>query len=75
MDRQVNTVVVIPTYNEAQQIATLISWILHLYPELDILVVDDNSPDGTAGIAEDLARRSQRVSVLHHGKKSGLGRA
>jgi len=75
MDSQINTVVVIPTYNEAQRIAELISRILYLQPEFDILVVDDDSPDGTAGVAEGLARSTGRVRVLRHGKKSGLGRA
>jgi dolichol-phosphate mannosyltransferase len=75
MGEKISTVVVIPTYNEAGQIEELISQILHLHPELDILVVDDNSPDGTAKIVDQLSRGSEKIRVLHRPKKTGLGRA
>ena len=64
-------VVVIPTYNEAENIAPLISAIHEACPELDVLVVDDGSPDGTAEIAREMAR----VEVLERPGKMGLGTA
>ena len=67
--------IVIPTYNEALYIEKLISQILYLHPDFDILVVDDNSPDGTGKILDKLSGKSERIKVLHRGKKSGLGRA
>ncbi|MGB3715500.1 MAG: polyprenol monophosphomannose synthase [Candidatus Promineifilaceae bacterium] len=71
------TVVIIPTYNEANNLPVLAAelWAL-MVPELSILVVDDNSPDGTGGIADDLAQRgSGDLHVIHQPVKSGLGRA
>jgi dolichol-phosphate mannosyltransferase len=69
--------IVIPTYNEAENLSRLISALLILeMPDLRILVVDDNSPDGTGEIADDLARSEPgRVAVLHRPGKGGLGRA
>jgi len=68
-------VVVIPTYNEAPYIEKLILRVLYLHPNFDILVVDDNSPDGTGGLLDILVNKSERVKVLHRKQKSGLGRA
>lgn len=70
-----DTVIVIPTYNEAEYITALIGRIRQLYPEFDILVVDDNSPDGTGGLVERIASSDPRVTVLHRLKKDGLGKA
>lgn len=69
--------IVIPTYNEAENLPKLVSALLRQpLPELRILVVDDNSPDGTGGIADDLAAsHPTQVSVLHRTQKEGLGRA
>jgi dolichol-phosphate mannosyltransferase len=67
--------VVVPTYNEASNIAHLAAAILSQGPQFDVLVVDDNSPDGTGGIADALAARSPRVQVLHRPAKLGLGSA
>jgi dolichol-phosphate mannosyltransferase len=69
--------VVVPTYNEAENLAELVSVLILLgRPELDILVVDDNSPDGTGQIAEEQAEQYPgRVHVLHRKEKAGLGRA
>jgi dolichol-phosphate mannosyltransferase len=69
--------VVIPTYNEAENLPKLVSALFSLQlPELSILVVDDNSPDGTGQIAEDLKRAHPgRVDVLHRAGKLGLGSA
>lgn len=69
-------IVVIPTHNECENIIPLATQILSLPVDLDILIVDDNSPDGTGQIADDLSRRSSgRVSVLHRAGKMGLGTA
>ena len=57
-----NTVVVIPTYNEAGNIEPLIKQILGLHPDLSIIVVDDNSPDGTGQIADAISAKDSRVS-------------
>jgi len=68
-------IVVIPTYNEAENIRILIPNILGLGPEYNVLIVDDNSPDGTAGVAEGFMREGQRVSLLKRPSKLGLGTA
>jgi dolichol-phosphate mannosyltransferase len=68
---------VLPTYNEAENLPKLIPILMDLpLPDLKVLVVDDNSPDGTAEIAEGLAKRySGRIEVLHRTGQRGLGRA
>src|SRR5437868_13502903 len=69
------SVVIIPTYNEAGNLKLLIPTILRQGP-FDILIIDDNSPDGTGEVAERLAKRFPgRVSVLHRPGKLGLGTA
>lgn len=68
-------IVVIPTYNEASNITSLVKIILGFNLNLSILIVDDNSPDGTGKIADDLAKQYPQVSVIHRPKKQGLGRA
>lgn len=67
----------IPTYNEAENLPKLVSALFALsIPETKVLVVDDNSPDGTGEIADDLSsQNSGRLSVLHRPQKTGLGRA
>lgn len=68
--------VIVPTYNERENIARLVSEVLAQGPAYEVLIVDDNSPDGTGEIAEELAQRSQgRVQVLHRAGKLGLGSA
>jgi dolichol-phosphate mannosyltransferase len=67
--------VVIPTYNEAPNLPNLIPRILQQDPRLEILVVDDNSQDGTGRLADELAGREPRVHVLHRPAKLGLGTA
>jgi dolichol-phosphate mannosyltransferase len=67
--------VVIPTYNERTNIPLLVPAILLQDPRLEVLVVDDNSPDGTGQLADDLARADARVHVLHRPAKAGLGKA
>lgn len=69
-------VAVIPTYNERENLPILLEKIREHAPELDVLIVDDNSPDGTGDLAEALGRASGgRLSVLHRPAKQGLGRA
>ncbi len=67
--------VVLPTYNEATNLPSLVPQVLAQDPRLEILVVDDNSPDGTGRIAEELAAAEPRVHVLHRAGKLGLGTA
>ena len=67
--------VIIPTYNEAKNLAQIIPAILRQDPRIEILVVDDNSPDGTGDIADRLAQAKSRIHVLHRQAKEGLGRA
>ncbi|WP_338606085.1 polyprenol monophosphomannose synthase [Desulfoferula mesophila] len=67
--------VVIPTYNEANNIRPLSEALLGLELDLGILFVDDNSPDGTGRIADSLARENSRIHVLHRPGKQGLGTA
>lgn len=67
--------VIIPTYNERTNLPLLVPAVLAQDPRLEILVVDDNSPDGTGALADELARREPRVHVLHRPAKAGLGKA
>jgi dolichol-phosphate mannosyltransferase len=71
----VRTVVVLPTYNEAENIVGFLRAVRQAVPEADVLVVDDNSPDGTAGLAEETASELGRIKVLHRAGKQGLGAA
>jgi dolichol-phosphate mannosyltransferase len=67
--------VCIPTYNEADNLGPITQAVLKAEPRVDILVVDDNSPDGTGKLADELAAKEPRIRVLHREKKEGLGRA
>jgi len=69
------TVVVIPTYNEAANLAWIVGRLRRAQPGVDVLVVDDNSPDGTGAIADALAADDSQVHVLHRTAKGGLGAA
>jgi dolichol-phosphate mannosyltransferase len=69
------TVVVVPTYNERENLPPLAQRLLNLRVPVDLLVVDDNSPDGTGKIADDLSVKHASINVLHRNEKSGLGRA
>ncbi len=71
----VETIIIIPTYNERENLPVLVRHLLSLELPLDLLVVDDNSPDGTGVIADELARSHKQVHVLHRAEKDGLGRA
>ncbi|MGH2543423.1 MAG: glycosyltransferase, partial [Ardenticatenaceae bacterium] len=69
------TAVVIPTYNERDNIAELTEMILRLPHALRVIVVDDNSPDGTGELADTLAAADERLCVIHRAGKLGLGTA
>ena len=71
----VRTVVVLPTFNEAENIVGFLRAVRHAVPDADVLVVDDNSPDGTAALAEEAASELGRVKVLRRAGKHGLGAA
>ena len=68
-------VVIIPTYNERENIAKLIEGVLEQDARLDVLVVDDGSPDGTGAIVDEISASSPRVNILHRPRKMGLGTA
>jgi dolichol-phosphate mannosyltransferase len=69
------TVMVMPTYNEADNVAWIIGRLRAAEPEVDVLVVDDGSPDGTGRLADELAAADDAVQVLHRTAKGGLGAA
>ena len=69
------TIVVLPTYNEAENLPLIVPQILDQAEALEVLVVDDDSPDGTGKLADALALESSRVHVLHRTEKKGLGAA
>ena len=69
------TVVIVPTYNERDSLPVIIERIRAAVPEVDILVADDNSPDGTGPIADAIAATDEHVKVLHRPGKEGLGAA
>ena len=67
--------IVVPTYEEAANLAWVVHRLRRAQPDVDVLVVDDESPDGTGAIADDLAAHDERVHVLHRSAKGGLGAA
>jgi dolichol-phosphate mannosyltransferase len=69
------TVVIVPTYNEKDNLPALAQRVMGLPVPVDMLVVDDHSPDGTGELADELARKNPRLHVLHRAEKDGLGRA
>jgi dolichol-phosphate mannosyltransferase len=68
-------IIVMPTYNERQNLEGMATRIRESVPDADLLVVDDNSPDGTGDLADKLAERDPHVHVMHRTEKAGLGRA
>lgn len=68
-------VMVIPTYNESENLQPLVGRLRAAQPAVDVLVVDDDSPDGTGALADRLAAEDQAVHVLHRAGKAGLGTA
>jgi dolichol-phosphate mannosyltransferase len=69
------TVIIVPTYNERENLPRMAARLLALPVGVDVLVVDDNSPDGTGKLADELAAQHPQIHVLHREKKEGLGRA
>lgn len=70
------SLIVIPTYNEIENLKPLTEAIFAIIPsEVDLLIVDDGSPDGTGDLADTLAKSNPRIHVLHRAKKMGLGTA
>jgi len=69
------TLIIVPTFNERDNLPPLTAKLLALPVKVELLVVDDNSPDGTGRIADELAGRHPEIHVLHRGEKNGLGRA
>lgn len=67
--------VVVPTFNEAENLVGFVDGVRSALPDGDLLIVDDDSPDGTGDVADALAAASGRVSVLHRPRKSGLASA
>jgi dolichol-phosphate mannosyltransferase len=68
-------IVLLPTYNERENLARIVPMILAQDARLEVLVIDDSSPDGTGRLAEEMAQTELRVHVLHRKTKEGLGRA
>ncbi|MBN2359854.1 MAG: polyprenol monophosphomannose synthase [Deltaproteobacteria bacterium] len=69
-----HAVVLMPTYNERENLPAIVDEVLHTVP-VDMLIIDDNSPDGTGELADGIAAKEPRVQVLHRPGKQGLGRA
>ena len=69
------TLIIVPTYNERENFPRMAEKLLSLPVAIDVLVVDDNSPDGTGKLADELAAKHPQIKVLHRTEKNGLGRA
>jgi dolichol-phosphate mannosyltransferase len=69
------TLVIVPTYNERENIHWIVGRVVSSVPEAHVLVVDDASPDGTGQLADELAARNPNIHVLHRTEKNGLGAA
>jgi dolichol-phosphate mannosyltransferase len=67
--------VIVPTYNERENLPRLVPAILDQDPRIEVLIVDDGSPDGTGAVADDIAAQDSRVHVIHRAGKLGLGTA
>jgi dolichol-phosphate mannosyltransferase len=67
--------IIVPTYNERENVGPITDAILGVVPEAHILIVDDGSPDGTGELADEMAGRNPAIAVLHRQAKQGLGRA
>lgn len=69
------TLIIIPTYDERENVQAMADAVLKRVPEADILFVDDNSPDGTGALLDQMSAQESHISVLHRAGKEGLGRA
>jgi dolichol-phosphate mannosyltransferase len=67
--------IIFPTYNERDNIEKIVHAVLPMDPRINVLIVDDNSPDGTGELADKLAEQEAKVNVLHRERKAGLGKA
>ena len=67
--------VIMPTFNESGNLVNSVELLFKFNPTVDLLIVDDNSPDGTGKLADELAKKNSRISVLHRKEKNGLGAA
>lgn len=67
--------VIVPTYNERENITKLVDAVLYQDPRIDVLIIDDGSPDGTGQLADEIAAIDARVHVIHRANKMGLGTA
>jgi len=72
---RLRALVCLPTYDEKENVVPMVEAILAATPDVDVLVIDDNSPDGTGRLADAVAAREPRVKVLHRAGKEGLGKA
>jgi dolichol-phosphate mannosyltransferase len=70
-----DALIIVPTYNERESLTPVLDRIVAASPGVDVLVVDDNSPDGTGSLADDYALENDNVYVLHRERKAGLGPA
>jgi dolichol-phosphate mannosyltransferase len=75
LKKNMRTLVIVPTYNESENLLPLVAAILGRHPSIDLLIVDDNSPDHTGAMADELATTNHRVRVVHRPRKMGLGTA
>jgi len=75
MTQTQRALIIFPTYNERENIKKIVHAVMPLDPRIHVLIVDDNSPDGTGEIADQLVAQVKNVNVLHRDKKEGLGRA
>jgi len=69
------TLIIIPTFNEAENLPPLLKEIFEYAPETDVLIVDDNSPDGTGKLADEIHTENPKVQIIHRSGKLGLGTA
>lgn len=75
MTQSQRALIIFPTYNERENIEKIVHAVLPLDARISVLIVDDNSPDGTGKIADRLAEQQEKVNVLHRANKEGLGKA
>ncbi len=75
MPDSTRVLIVMPTYNERENVPAIVPMVLSQHPGIHVLIVDDNSPDGTGELADELSGRDERIHVLHREGKLGLGTA
>lgn len=75
MNRSQRALIIFPTYNERDNISKIVHAVLPLDPRVHVLIIDDNSPDGTGDVADRLATEESKVEVMHRSRKEGLGKA